>query len=99
LRIARPDEAYFWATHAGAELDLLMLKDGRRVGVEFKRADAPAVTPSMRIAIQDLGLDALYVVYPGTRRYALAQGVQALPLEALLPAISPRGPASATSVH
>ena len=50
LRIARPDEAYFWATHAGAELDLLMIKDGRRVGVEFKRADAPQMTPSMRLA-------------------------------------------------
>jgi len=99
LRIARPDAAYFWATHAGAELDLLMLKDGRRVGVEFKRADAPTLTPSMRIAMQDLGLDALYVVYPGTRRYALAQGVQALPLAALLPAVSPGGPASATSMH
>ena len=99
LRIARPDAAYYWATHAGAELDLLMLKDGRRVGVEFKRADAPTVTPSMRIAMQDLGLDALYVVYPGTRRYALAQGVQALPLAALLPAVSPGGPASATSMH
>ena len=99
LRIARPDAAYYWATHAGAELDLLMLKDGRRVGVEFKRADAPTLTPSMRIAMQDLGLDALYVVYPGTRRYALAQGVQALPLAALLPAVSPGGAASATSMH
>lgn len=86
LRIARPDEAYFWATHAGAELDLLMLKDGRRVGVEFKRADAPAMTPSMRIAMQDLQLDALYVVYPGPRRYALAQGVEVVPLAGLLPA-------------
>ena len=95
LRIARPDEAYFWATHAGAELDLLMLKDGRRVGVEFKRADAPTLTLSMRIAMQDLGLDALYVVYPGTRRYALAQGVEAVPLAALLPAMAPGAPASA----
>ena len=84
LRIARPDEAYFWATHAGAELDLLMFKDGRRVGVEFKRADAPTLTLSMRIAMQDLALDALYVVYPGTRRYTLAQGVEAVPLAALL---------------
>ncbi len=95
LRIAQPDEAYFWATHAGAELDLLMLKDGRRVGVEFKRADAPALTLSMRIAMQDLGLDALYVVYPGTRRYALASGVQAVPLAALLPATVPGPPALA----
>ena len=92
LRIAQPDEAYFWATHAGAELDLLMFKGGRRVGVEFKRADAPSLTPSMRIAMQDLGLDALYVVYPGTRRYALAPAVQALPLEALLPATLPGVP-------
>jgi len=85
LRVARPDEAYFWATHAGAELDLLMFKEGRRVGVEFKRADAPALTPSMRIALADLALDRLYVVYPGTRRYALADRVEAVPLPALLP--------------
>jgi uncharacterized protein len=85
LRIARPDEAYFWATHAGAELDLLMMKDGRRVGVEFKRADAPQMTPSMRIAMQDLALDALYVVYPGERRYGLAERVDAVPLSALVP--------------
>ena len=85
LRIARPDQAYFWATHAGAELDLLMFKDGRRVGVEFKRTDAPHLTPSMRIALQDLELDALYVVYPGDRRYTLAQRVEAVPLSAVVP--------------
>lgn len=89
LRIARPDEAYFWATHAGAELDLLILKDGRRVGVEFKRADAPHLTPSMRIAMRDLALEALYVAYPGTRRYALAAGMEAVPLGALVPAAPP----------
>ena len=86
LRIARPDKAYFWATHAGAELDLLMFKDGRRVGVEFKRSDAPQLTPSMRIALDDLALDTLYVVYPGERRYTLAPRVQAVPLASLLPA-------------
>ena len=85
LRIARPEQAYFWATHAGAELDLLMFKDGQRVGVEFKRADAPRLTPSMRSALADLALDALYVVYPGQRRYHLADRVQAVPLAALLP--------------
>ena len=84
LQIAAPDEAWFWATHAGAELDLLMLKDGRRVGVEFKRADAPRLTPSMRMAMQDLKLDALYAVYPGDRRYALAEGIEAVPLAALI---------------
>jgi uncharacterized protein len=89
LRIARPDEAYFWATHAGAELDLLMLKDGRRVGVEFKRSDAPQLTQSMQIAMKDLGLEALYVVYPGDRRYSLAQRVEAVPLSAVLPLVQP----------
>jgi len=83
LRIAAPDEAWFWATHGGAELDLFMLKDGRRVGVEFKRVDAPRLTPSMRTALHDLRLDALYAVYPGTRRYALAEKVEAVPLAEL----------------
>ena len=96
LHTAQPDEAYFWGTHAGAELDLLMFKHGLRVGVEFKRVDAPTMTVSMYIAIQDLKLDALYVVYPGSRRYTLAPGpghrpgvpVVAVPLSelALLPA-------------
>ncbi|HLB13320.1 MAG TPA: ATP-binding protein [Burkholderiales bacterium] len=85
LRIAAPDGAYFWATHAGAELDLLMLKDGRRVGVEFKRADAPQLTASMHIALRDLGLEALYVVYPGPRRYALGERIEVVPLTALVP--------------
>lgn len=85
LRLAKPDEAYFWATHQGAELDLLMLKGRQRVGVEFKRADAPKVTPSMRIAMHDLKLDALYVVYPGAHRFNLTGGVEAVPLWALMP--------------
>jgi len=85
LRIAQPDQAYFWSTHQGAELDLLLFKDGRRVGVEFKRSDAPKLTPSMRIALEDLRLDALYVVYPGQHRYPIAPLVQAVPLTALLP--------------
>lgn len=85
LRIAQPDQAYFWATHTGAELDLLMFKHGKRIGVEFKRVDAPSLTPSMRIAMTDLQLDALYVVYPGARRYALAQRIEAVPLNSFIP--------------
>lgn len=85
LRLARPDQAWFWATHQGAELDLLMMRGHRRIGVEFKRADAPRVTPSMRIAIDDLKLDALFVVYPGPHRFTLADGIEAVPLWALLP--------------
>jgi uncharacterized protein len=83
LRIARPDEAYFWATHAGAELDLLLIKDGGRVGVEIKRTDAPRLQASMQIAMRDLKLAALYVVYPGARRYPIAEGIEAVPLGAL----------------
>jgi len=80
IRATSPDEACFWATHAGAELDLLLFKDGRRVGVEAKRADAPKLTPSMRIAMEDLGLDRLVVLHPGEHRYPLAEGVEAVPL-------------------
>jgi predicted AAA+ superfamily ATPase len=85
LRLAQPQQAFFWATHQGAELDLLMLQGSRRIGVEFKRADAPRITPSMRIAIDDLRLDALYVVYPGMQRFRLADGIEAVPLWAMLP--------------
>ncbi len=80
LRLARPDDAYFWATHTGAELDLLMFRYGKRVGVEFKWADAPSLTRSMNIAMQDLKLDALYVAYPGDRRYTLADRIEVVPL-------------------
>lgn len=86
LRIAKPDEAFFWATHQGAELDLLMLRGQQRIGVEFKRGDTPKITPSMRIAMRDLKLDALYVVYPGQHRYPMGEGVEAVPLWAVLPA-------------
>jgi predicted AAA+ superfamily ATPase len=79
LQLAQPDEAYFWATHQGAELDLLMFKHGRRVGVEFKRADAPKLTPSMRIALDDLHLDRLIVIYPGNKSYPLAAHVEVVP--------------------
>ncbi len=84
VRIAKPEEVYFWATHAGAELDLLMIKEGRRIGVEFKRADAPQLTPSMRTALNDLALDALYVVYPGDRRYRIGERAEVVPLAAIL---------------
>lgn len=89
LKAVAPDHAYFWATHQGAELDLLLFKGGRRIGVECKRADSPSLTPSMRIATADLRLDRLHVVYPGTRRYALARGIEVVPLAEFL--TDPRG--------
>lgn len=83
LRTLRPDEAYFWGTHQGAELDLLMMHRGRRYGVEIKRGDAPTMTPSMRIAREDLALDHLVVIYPGDTSYQLGPRVKTLPAQAL----------------
>jgi uncharacterized protein len=83
LRRTDPDEAYFWATYGGAELDLLLFKDGRRYGVECKRMDAPSMTPSMRHALTDLELDRLLVVYPGAKAYPLSDKVTVMPFAAL----------------
>jgi hypothetical protein len=80
LKAVEPDEAYFWATHGGAELDLLLIIGGRRLGVECKRMDAPRLTPSMRTALDDLALDHLTVVYPGEQHYPLADRVTVSPL-------------------
>jgi len=80
LRAVQPDEAYFWAVHSGAELDLLMVHGGKRTGVEFKREDAPRATRSMHIALNDLALDHLVVVYPGLRDYQIGDRIHAVPL-------------------
>lgn len=80
INAIRPDQAYFWATHQGAELDLLLLKDSRRVGIEIKRMDAPLMTPSMRIALNDLRLEQLIVLYPGTLEYELGPQVRVVPM-------------------
>ena len=83
LACAQPDEAYFWATYAGAEIDLLLFKNGRRLGIEIKRADAPRLTPSMRAALTDLSLDRLLVIYPGERSYTLAEDIEVIPVSRL----------------
>jgi predicted AAA+ superfamily ATPase len=83
IKALTPDETYFWRTHNGAELDLLLLKDGRRIGVECKRMDAPRLTPSMRTALNDLQLNNLVVLYPGDRIYPLAERIQVFPLALL----------------
>ena len=80
IRAISPDENYFWATHNGAELDFLLMKNGRRIGIECKRSDAPRLTQSMRIAMTDLELDRLIVIYPGARRYPLAEAAEVVPL-------------------
>lgn len=80
INAVQPDDTYFWATHQGAELDLLLFKNGRRLGVEIKRMDAPRITPSMRIALEDLKLEQLVVLYPGPKEYTLAERVRVVPL-------------------
>jgi len=74
------DEAFFWATHQGAEIDLILRRGDRLFGVEVKRADAPRATPSVRIALADLDLEQVAVIYPGTKRYPLADQVEAVPI-------------------
>ena len=83
LAAFKPDEAWYYAVHSGSELDLFFRHQGKRIGVEFKRMDAPRMTKSMRVVMQDLELDQLYVIYPGTRRYKLDEGVEVVPLEML----------------
>ena len=75
--------AYYWATHGGAELDLMLIIRGKRYGFEIKRSDAPEATKSMHTALKDLGLDHLWVVYPGTESYPLADRLTVLPITAL----------------
>lgn len=75
---ARPDQCFFWGTHAGAELDLLVTRGRRRLGFEFKRTTAPQVTPSMRIALSDLGLERLDVIHAGRDTFPLADRIRAV---------------------
>ncbi len=81
---ARKEQCFFWATHAGAELDLLVVDGTRRRGFEFKRTTAPAITPSMRSALADLALDRLDVVHAGTASFPLAPKIHAIAASRLL---------------
>lgn len=80
-------DTYFWATHGGAELDLMVFHSGRRLGFELKYADAPPLTRSMRVALEDLELDRLWVVYPGSEAYDLHEKVSVIPLSAVARAV------------
>jgi predicted AAA+ superfamily ATPase len=80
LLASHPGEAYHWATHAGAELDLLVVRGRRRTGFEFKRTSAPRVTRSMRSALNDLKLQRLYVVHAGSESFSLDKKIHAIAL-------------------
>lgn len=80
LRVTGDRQAYFWATHGGHELDLLLFWRGQRIGVEIKYADAPALTKSMHVALADLNLDHLFVVFPGAKGYRLDERIETVTL-------------------
>ncbi|MFQ5745019.1 MAG: ATP-binding protein, partial [Acidobacteriota bacterium] len=75
---ARPGECYFWATHSGAELDLLVVRGRRRLGYEFKRTDAPKLSSSMKSAIDALGLERIDLVHAGADTYSMHEKVRAV---------------------
>lgn len=83
LKVTGSRDAYFWGTHGGAELDLMIDEGSTRIGFEFKYSQAPVMTKSIYSAMNDLKLQRLAVVYPGTRHYALAEKVEALPLASI----------------
>ena len=80
LRIIGPVEPYFWSTYSGAEVDLFFSKNGKRYGIECKFNEAPKISKSMHIALNDLGLSHLYVLYPGKDSYPVAENISVVSL-------------------
>lgn len=86
---AKPDECYFWGTHAGGELDLLIISGRLRLGFEVKRTSSPRITPSMRNALHDLKLKSLDLIHAGEQTFLLAEGVRAVAFSRLLEDLKP----------
>ncbi|MBI2804223.1 MAG: ATP-binding protein [Planctomycetes bacterium] len=80
LSITGAAQAFFWGTHAGAELDLLLIRRGKRFGVEFKASAAPAMTKSLHVALGDLRLAQAWIVHPGEETYRIHERVEAIAL-------------------
>lgn len=79
----KEDEAFFWGLHSAAELDLVFEKKGKLYGIEVKYTQAPSLTPSMRLALAELSLKHLWVIYPGKEKYSLGRNVTVIPLAGL----------------
>jgi len=88
LRVAGNRSAYFWGTHAGAELDLVLFPDSRPLGIEFKYHDAPRMTKSMHIALEDLDLERALIVHPGEASYRVHERVEVVPLTVAVERVS-----------
>lgn len=84
LQIVEPDDSYFWATHNGAEIDLIAAKNGSMFGVECKRSDVPKITSSMRIALSDLPLERILVIYPGDKSFELSDKISAVAFQNMI---------------
>ena len=78
--LAADREVFFYKAYSGAELDLLLIREGKRHGFEFKYMDAPRMTRTMHTVLRDLSLEKLFVVYPGALRYPMAEKIEAVPL-------------------
>jgi predicted AAA+ superfamily ATPase len=91
LAVTGTDHAYYWGTHAGAELDLVLFRKGRRNGVEFKTSDGPNMTKSLHVALGDLKLDRAWIIYPGTETYKVHERVEVVPLSGALSALAKFG--------
>src|SRR5207249_4405626 len=87
---ARPEECFFWATHQGAEVDLVLVRGLRKRGFEFKYTSAPGLTPSMRIALHDLKLDRLDVIHAGEHAFPMADRIRAVPLRRIFRDLRPQ---------
>ena len=88
LKTEPHDELFFWATHQGAEIDLIIRRGDTLCGVECKRTDTPRVTPSIRIALEDLNLKHVFIIYPGIQQFSLASQVEVIPLQAFSKGVS-----------
>ena len=86
---AWPEECYFWAAHTGAELDFLVVSNGKRYGFEVKRTSVPAVTRSMRIALEDLKLKELVVIHAGKDSFPMTERIRAVALSRVLEDLRP----------
>jgi len=81
IRSVEPHDVYYWATHQGAEIDLIFNKGGRMYGVEIKRQDAPTMTKSIQTALECLDIERIAVIYPGKRRYSVHKKVDVVPFD------------------
>ncbi len=79
----------FWSTYSGAEIDLFLQKDGKKIGLEFKFSEAPKTTKSMHIAINDLSLEKLYIIYPVKEQFPLTGIIEACPLQEIISILQP----------